>query len=177
MLLSVILGASHAEAAIFEYSGSTAGGQTWNRPNEGNPPTQLSTVGTDVSFSAWAFSVDTSGDYSFEVVSAKSFDPFLFLYQGSFNHANPLDSNAVLDGNDDQSFGNSLSKFSHSLNAGTNYYLVTTGYQNFDAGLFTNQISGLGNITPAVPEPEEWAMMLVGAALVSFQVRRKQSLK
>ena len=27
----------------------------------------------------------------------------------------------------------------------------------------------------AVPEPEEWAMMLVGAGLVSFQVRRKQA--
>ena len=26
----------------------------------------------------------------------------------------------------------------------------------------------------AVPEPEEWAMMLVGAGLVSYQVRRKQ---
>ena len=29
--------------------------------------------------------------------------------------------------------------------------------------------------TPPVPEPEEWAMMLVGAGLVSYQVRRKQA--
>jgi hypothetical protein len=31
------------------------------------------------------------------------------------------------------------------------------------------------SLTPAVPEPEEWAMMLVGAGLVSWQVRRKQA--
>ena len=30
------------------------------------------------------------------------------------------------------------------------------------------------SITAAVPEPEEWAMMLVGVGLVGFQVRRKQ---
>ena len=30
-------------------------------------------------------------------------------------------------------------------------------------------------VTAPVPEPEEWAMMLVGAGLVSFQVRRKQA--
>jgi hypothetical protein len=32
----------------------------------------------------------------------------------------------------------------------------------------------LNEVTPAVPEPEEWAMMLIGAGLVGFQVRRKQ---
>jgi hypothetical protein len=30
-------------------------------------------------------------------------------------------------------------------------------------------------VTPPVPEPEEWAMMLVGAGLVGYQVRRKQA--
>ena len=33
----------------------------------------------------------------------------------------------------------------------------------------------LVDVTAPVPEPEEWAMMLVGAGLVSFQVRRKQA--
>jgi hypothetical protein len=33
----------------------------------------------------------------------------------------------------------------------------------------------LNEVTPAVPEPEEWAMMLIGAGLVGFQVRRKQA--
>jgi hypothetical protein len=33
----------------------------------------------------------------------------------------------------------------------------------------------LVDITTPVPEPEEWAMMLVGAGLVSFQVGRKQA--
>ena len=42
-------------------------------------------------------------------------------------------------------------------------------------------VDGLGghafiaSIAPPVPEPEEWAMMLVGIGLVGFQVRRKQA--
>ena len=32
------------------------------------------------------------------------------------------------------------------------------------------------SLNETVPEPEEWAMMLVGAGLVGFQVRRKQKL-
>jgi len=31
--------------------------------------------------------------------------------------------------------------------------------------------------TPAVPEPEEWAMMIVGIPLVGWQIRRKQGRK
>jgi hypothetical protein len=34
--------------------------------------------------------------------------------------------------------------------------------------------ASLSTIAAPVPEPEEWAMMLVGGGLVGFQVRRKQ---
>jgi hypothetical protein len=37
-----------------------------------------------------------------------------------------------------------------------------------------NLQTGVTVNAPPVPEPEEWAMMLVGAGLVSYQVRRKQ---
>ena len=169
-MLGVVLSSPYAEAGVFNYSGDTMGGLTWNRPIEGNPPTLLSAVGTAVPFSAFQFKVDASGDYSFEVLATNSFDPNLFLYQGSFNPNTPLAS--VIDGNDDLTVTNPLSKFSHTLTAGTSYYLVTTGFDNASSGKFNNEISGVGNIA-AVPEPEEWAMMIVGAALVSFQVRRK----
>ena len=173
VLLSVFFGTLNAEAASFQYSGDTTGAATWNRPIEGTPPSVLSTIGDNVPYSVQAFNVGISGDYSFEVISANHFDPYLFLYQGSFNPANPLASNSVLDGNDDQTVGNSLPKFSHSLATNTKYYLVTTGFQNTDAGSFTNVISGVGSIAP-IPEPEEWAMMMAGAVIISYQVRRKK---
>jgi hypothetical protein len=178
MLLLLYFGISLAGAATFEYSGNTTGGPTWDRPIEGSlfEGQALSTIGNNVPYNARQFEVDTSGDYTFEVISANNFDPYLFLYQDSFNAANPLKFGSVLDANNDRDWDNKLSKFSHSLIAGTQYYLVTTGDQNSDFGAFTNRISGDGSITAAVPEPEEWAMMLVGAALISFQVRRKKSL-
>jgi hypothetical protein len=178
MLLGALLGISQANADILQYSGDTTGGPTWNRPVEGVPPTALSTIGDNVPYNVRRFEVGTSGEYSFEVISASSFDPYLFLYQGGFNPAKPLDSNTVLAGNDDQYVGNSLPKITQSLNAGTAYYLVTTGYQNSHYGSFTNEISGVGSITLApVPEPEEWAMMMVGAMLVSYQIRRKMNVR
>jgi hypothetical protein len=58
------------------------------------------------------------------------------------------------------------------LQAGITYTVETkvTVKQDATLGRF-NQTFG---VTAAVPEPEEWAMMLVGAGLVSYQVRRKQ---
>ena len=44
-------------------------------------------------------------------------------------------------------------------------------------GTVTNFMNtGTVQLVGAVPEPEEWAMMLLGAAMVGFQVRRKQRL-
>lgn len=57
------------------------------------------------------------------------------------------------------------------LKAGTVYNWQTT----FTVAPGTKLGGFNGQLTvAAVPEPEEWAMMLVGAGLVSFQVRRKQ---
>lgn len=177
LLLGVLFGLSNAEAATFQYSGDTTGNPTWNRPVEGTPPVELSVIGDAVPYNVQGFEVDAAGEYSFEVVSASNFDPYLFLYQGSFNPANPLSGNSALIGNDDPYVGNSLSQFSYSLNAGAKYYLVTTGFRNQDFGSFTNEIAGNGAVTALapVPEPEEWAMMMVGSALVSFQIRRKKA--
>ena len=50
---------------------------------------------------------------------------------------------------------------------------------NVAGTVLASTAAGKGNYslslsTAPVPEPEEWAMMLVGAGLVSYQVRRKQ---
>jgi hypothetical protein len=56
------------------------------------------------------------------------------------------------------------------LVAGTTYTLETiVSIKANEKGGFTDTFK-----VAAVPEPEEWAMMLVGAGLVSYQVRRKQ---
>ena len=59
------------------------------------------------------------------------------------------------------------------LIAGKEYSIEVTGT------VLAGTAAGKGNYslslsTAPIPEPEEWAMMLVGAGLVGFQVRRKQ---
>ena len=64
-------------------------------------------------------------------------------------------------------------------------WYLAAGFGINDAG----QITGVGYINnqthafllspvgvPAVPEPEEYLMLLVGGAMLAFQVRRKQKL-
>ena len=55
------------------------------------------------------------------------------------------------------------------LNAGEEYSINVKGTVLAGKGNY-----GLSLSTAPVPEPEEWAMMLVGAGMVGFQVRRKQ---
>ena len=55
------------------------------------------------------------------------------------------------------------------LKAGQTYDWKTTGTVTGSNGTFGSQFT-----VTAVPEPEEWAMMLLGAGLVGYQVRRKQ---
>ena len=53
------------------------------------------------------------------------------------------------------------------------FYKLSGG--NYVATSLPGNLSISVQSSAAVPEPEEWAMMLVGAGLVSFQVRRKQA--
>lgn len=170
-------------AASVQYSGTTVGQPTWNRPldNGSNAPTSLSSVGTNVSYSVQEFSVDASGLYNFlsDAVSPTNWDNYLFLYQNSFNPTTPL-TNAVI-GNDDFNFIIGRSAFNDvSLTTGRSYFLVTTGYDNFDAGSFTNTVSGSGNITlgsrPPASQPVPEPLTILGslaAGGVGAALRRK----
>jgi hypothetical protein len=57
-----------------------------------------------------------------------------------------------------------------TLSASQTYTLKVVGFANTANATYSGGINVV-----AVPEPEEWAMMLVGAGLVSYQVRRKQA--
>jgi hypothetical protein len=167
------LGAALPSLAItFTYTGTTAGQPTWNRPFQGTPPTPpASGVGTNVPYNVFEFTVDTAGLYDFLSVGTNpvNWDNYTFLYQNSFNPAQPFTN--VLIGNDDfpsigQSGFNGV-----SLATGTSYFFVTTGFGNSDAGAFTNTISGLGNVTP-VPTP---ALVPGAVALCAGLLRKRKA--
>ena len=66
------------------------------------------------------------------------------------------------------------------------YSQITSNFAHIDrftispqiaSSLIIDDISVANVSTPAVPEPEEWAMMIVGIPLVGWQIRRKQGRK
>ena len=71
-----------------------------------------------------------------------------------------------------------LSRFTTVLNTSTNYFLVTTGFDNFDAESFSNTIVGAGNVVPgtiaAVPEP---ATILGSLAAFGYGVYYRRKIK
>jgi hypothetical protein len=65
------IGATPAQPATFNYSGTTTGRPTWNRPNAGSPPTSLHDDGFASAdpYDVFSFTVDASGSYSFRSTS------------------------------------------------------------------------------------------------------------
>jgi hypothetical protein len=163
-----------AMAGVLIITGDTTGGSTYNRPVSGTPPTTLSGVGTAVRYAVTAFTVTTSGNFSF--LNAANYDTYLGIHKDVFN---PLDGlqNAVAY-NDDFT-GTLNSGFTAlALNAGTSYFAVSSGFSNSDFGAFKLTIEGPGEILAGggmggVPEPAAWAMMITGFGLVGGAMRRR----
>lgn len=130
-----------ASAGFISINGSTLGDPTWNRLIAGNPPTGVSGVGTAVAYDVILFQVDVSTTYDFlsTANNPASWDNYLFLYQDSFDSLNQL-TNVIIGNDDFPVIG--LSGFNGvALSAGVNYYVVTSGFGNTDAGDFTLNIS------------------------------------
>lgn len=133
-----------APLATVNYSNTIAAAPTFNRPAG---CAGLSGIGTAVGYHVQQFSVDTSGSYSVEVLGTSTLsdnDSYLVIYQTAFNAASPL-TNCVI--TDDDSGTGFYSLATAALTAGTQYFAVTTTYDNGSTGPFDNQISGPGNIT------------------------------
>lgn len=130
------------------FSGDTTGALTYNRTNEGQPPTSVANPnGTAVPYTVFKVTVPTTGSYDFEI--ACGYDAFTTLYSTDFNPNAPL-TNALV-ANDDKGGTTARSGFDGvALTAGTTYLLVVSGYVNTSVGTFNGTISGSGaaTITP-----------------------------
>lgn len=124
------------------YNNTTVGGPTWNRPFANC--SGLSGLATATPYHVQQFSVTANGNYLFTSAQTGGWDGYLMLYQTNFSAATPLIN--CLGGNDDGPGGLGTSEFTFALTAGTQYFLVTTGFDNTEAGAFTNEITGPGTV-------------------------------
>jgi PEP-CTERM motif len=173
---------SLASAATTNFAGSlSATDPTFNRPLSGTPPGGLSGVGTAVSYDLYPFYVTASASFTLQTLSANlapgtADDTFIVLYQTAFNPLAPL-TNAIA-ADDDTGVG-SLSLITTALNAGVQYYLVSTSFANGAFGGYDGNISATG--APAailgmlpVPEPSSALMMLAGLGVAGLLVARRR---
>lgn len=90
------------------------------------------------------------------------------LYDG--DHTTILSTGSITSATAGSSTSFTSSFSAPSLLANHTYSIEVNGTTLGNGGSYAFAVS----TTAPVPEPEEWAMMLVGAGLVGYQVRRKQ---
>ena len=199
-LAAIVLSSTAAQAQGFVVSGTLAvGGPEFASPNFSpntsplQPPDMI--VPDRFFLSAANFSVTVTGNYVFN--STASFTslidpnavgglPALFLYQGTFNAALPLQN--VLAGATAVDFGmNLLLPATISLAAQTQYVLVTTSFFAQDIGGFETtcnpaadnpngacRLGLLGEPETVVPEPSTVVLSATGLLALAFFARRRR---
>ncbi len=117
----------------------------WDRPfADGTCCSGLGPVSYDV---YGPFTVDITGLYTVDSdQDGGSWDGYIFMYETCFD---PLDQTTnFVAGDDDGPGGVGTSQILDiNLTAGTEYYLITTGFAAGDFGAFTNTITGVGTAT------------------------------
>jgi hypothetical protein len=177
-VLSVAVSAAQAQS----YNNTTVGGPTFNRGLEGFTPgtcdTGLSGVGTAVRYHVQGVYSNTAGIRTFvsQTNVPANWDNYLFLYSNAWNPLNALVGCLAAD---DDTPGIGRAEFNFNMAANTQYFIVTTGFGNTDAGSFTNTVTGgavtFGLIpTVVIPEPSTYALVATGlVALVGVARRRR----
>ena len=118
--------------------------ETWNRPTADGAAV---TTGDPVTYHAYSFTVDTTGQYDLE--SAQNFDGVVHQYQGVPDPENPL--LGLIAGNDDAPEGENTSSLDNMmLSEGVTYTVVTSASMPGETGTFLNAIVGPGQVT-AIP--------------------------
>ncbi|NNC86324.1 MAG: T9SS type A sorting domain-containing protein, partial [Bacteroidia bacterium] len=118
-----------------------SGGALSGRPFDDGSCCDYNDPSTDI----LKFTVDVSGSYTInnDYLPSFAWDGYLLLYTDplDWTQSPPI---TFVDGNDDCLFYNT-SCITVNLNAGQNYYLVTTGFSDFDNGSWLTSFSGPGN--------------------------------
>lgn len=132
-LLIICVCFSQAQSSI---SGEiTASDPTFNRPDQGAPPTTLSVIGTNVHYDVIPVTITSPGIRTFVCVGSINFDTFGFLYgTGGFDPANPLSN--VLIGDDDSGPGNLSFAITYNFTVPGVYYLVVCPFKNSSTGSY-----------------------------------------
>jgi hypothetical protein len=147
-------------------AGNTIGGPTWRRPNTTGG---LSNNGTAVPYELVPFTVDTTGPYVITTDTtgnSPAYDGYLALYMDAFSPTEQL-TNIVALNDDLTGFETTKSQVSVALTAGTQYFLVQTGFANSDDGAWTATFAGPGLAT--IPEPIGLASLGLLALLTKRQ--------
>ncbi len=127
LLLYSFVTCSLLAQAQFPYTGVIATTDpTFDRPDQGTPPTALSTQGTNVYYDVVPYIVTTPGLVTIVSTTTNTdFDLYGFLYgTGGFDPLNPLTN--VLLGNDDSGPGLNFALTYNFTTPGTYYIVVTT---------------------------------------------------
>ncbi len=127
--------------AQFPYNGAIATTDpTFTRPNEGSPPTALSTQGTNVYYDVVPYVVTVAGLVTITCTTPNpDFDTYGFLYSpAGFDPLNPLTN--VLLGDDDSGPGLNFALTYNFTTPGT-YYLVITTLKPTLTGSYTLSIT------------------------------------
>lgn len=195
--LLLVLALSISATSVLPAQGTFArtetlvGAPLFNSPDFGSPPAttadQLSDDGMSFdafAFNAFPFRVGATGRYAFDVDAIGFWDPVLFLYQGTFDPATPLQGILVgatpFFATDFTYIGppNPGLPFFSMLTAGADYSLVTSTLFAGDGGEFRNRILcptiACQIIPTVVPEPATTSMLVTGLLLLGLLGARTQ---